>query len=59
MAAILPDVAEGPYFLWGWRNKHLDKVLRLQRSIQVNANMFWGLLTQVVIVLASLYWINL
>lgn len=54
-AAILPDIVEGPYFLWGWRNKYLDPILRFQKSIQSNANMFWGLLTQVLILLGSLY----
>lgn len=56
-AAILPDVAEGPYFLFGRRNKYLDKILRFQKSIQARANIFWGLLTQVFVVLASLMWI--
>jgi hypothetical protein len=55
--AILPDIAEGPYFLFGWRNKYLDIILRFQRSIQASANMFWGLLTQIIIIWASLYWI--
>jgi hypothetical protein len=55
--SILPDIAEGPYFLFGWRNKYLDIVLRLQRSIQASADIFWGLTTQVVVIIASLYWI--
>ncbi len=55
--SILPDIAEGPYFLFGWRNKYLDVVLRLQRSIQASADIFWGLTTQVVVIIASLYWI--
>lgn len=53
--SILPDIAEGPYFLWGWRNKYLDKILRFQVSIQARANMFWGLLTQILIILGALY----
>ncbi|EKE05866.1 MAG: hypothetical protein ACD_19C00176G0088 [uncultured bacterium] len=56
--SILPDVAEGPYFLWGWRNKHLDAILRFQRSIQSNANVFWGLFTQILVVLGALYIIS-
>ena len=58
-AAILPDLAEGPYFLFGWRNKYLDTVLRLQRSIQASTDIFWGLLTQVIVLAASLYWVTL
>ncbi len=57
--SILPDIAEGPYFLFGWRNKYMDIVLRFQRSIQASANVFWGLLTQVIIILASIYWISI
>ena len=56
--SILPDIAEGPYFLFGWRNKYLDVILRFQRSIQVNANIFWGLLTQILVILGSLYIIS-
>ncbi len=55
--SILPDIAEGPYFLFGWRNKYLDIILRFQRSIQANANIFWGLLTQIIILVACLLWI--
>jgi hypothetical protein len=55
--SILPDIAEGPYFLFGWRNKYLDIILRFQRSIQASANIFWGLLTQIIILVACLFWI--
>jgi hypothetical protein len=55
--SILPDIAEGPYFLFGWRNKYLDVILRFQRSIQANANIFWGTTTQIITIIASLYWI--
>lgn len=55
--SILPDIAEGPYFIFGWRNRYLDVVLRFQRSIQASANMFWGLATQILIIIASMYWI--
>ncbi len=56
--SILPDIAEGPYFLFGWRNKYLDKILKFQVSIQAKANMFWGLLTQILIILGALYIIS-
>lgn len=56
-AAILPDVVEGPYFLWGIRNKYIDIWMRFQKSIQTDANVFWGLLTQVLTLGASFYWI--
>ena len=55
--SILPDVAEGPYFIFGFRSKYLDVILRFQRSIQAEANVFWGLITQVITIITSLYWI--
>ena len=42
--AILPDVVEGPYFIFGYKNKYLDIWMRFQKKIQVDANLFWGLL---------------
>lgn len=56
-ASILPDVVEGPYFIFGWRNKFIDIWMKFQKSIQADANIFWGLLTQVLTMMATLYWI--
>lgn len=56
-AAVLPDVVEGPYFLWGWKNKYINLWMKFQKSIQVDANIFWGLLTQILTLIATLYWI--
>ena len=39
------------------KNKYLDIILKFQRSIQANANLFWGLVTQILIIAGSLYWI--
>jgi len=54
-ASILPDIVEGPYFLFGWKNEVLQKWIRFQKSIQSEANLFWGLLTQVLVILGALY----
>lgn len=56
-AAILPDVVEGPYFLWGYKNKFIDIWMKFQKRIQVDANVFWGLITQIIVLAASLFWI--
>lgn len=56
-AAILPDIVEGPYFLLGWRNKILTSWMKFQKSIQSDASIFWGILTQVLTLVATLYWI--
>jgi len=55
VASVLPDAVEGPYFIFGWKNKIVDKWIKFQKSIQVDANLFWGLLTQVLVVLGALY----
>lgn len=55
--SILPDVVEGPYFLFGYRNKFLNIWMKFQKSIQTDANLFWGLLTQVLLLVVSLYYL--
>lgn len=55
-SSILPDVVEGPYFLFGYRNKFLDIWMKFQKSIQVDANVFWGILTQIILLSASLFY---
>lgn len=56
-AAILPDVVEGPYFLFGWRNKYISIWMKFQKAIQADANVFWGLLTQAITLAVTLLWI--
>lgn len=58
-SSILPDIVEGPYYLFGYKNKYLEVWRKFQKSIQADANVFWGLLTQIATVGASLYWILL
>lgn len=54
-ASILPDVVEGPYFLLGWKSELVKKWIKFQKSIQSDANLFWGLLTQILVIFGSLY----
>ena len=56
-AAILPDVVEGPYFLFGLKNKYLTIWMKFQKAIQADANVFWGLLTQIAVLVACYFWI--
>lgn len=56
-AAILPDVVEGPYFLFGLKNKYLTIWMKFQKAIQADANVFWGLLTQIAVLIACYFWI--
>lgn len=56
-AGVLPDVIEAPYFFLGYKNKLLMKLLTFQKSIQVDTTIVPGLLTQVVLVFASFWWL--
>jgi hypothetical protein len=56
-AGILPDVIEAPYFFLHWKTKFLENWLKFQKSIQNDVGVFWGMSTQVVTVIAALWWI--
>ncbi|MCH7730157.1 hypothetical protein IID21_01350 [Patescibacteria group bacterium] len=55
--AILPDVVEGPYFFLNIRPKFIEKWINFQRAFQINTSFVPGVLTQVVTVAVSLWWI--
>jgi len=54
---ILPDLIESPYFFLGQNSKIIEKWISFQKSIQVDAPPLIGLTTQVITVIASLFWI--
>lgn len=57
-AAVLPDVSKYPFFLFKKTRKGLyKKWVDLERSWQVETDHISGKLTQVAVILASLYWI--
>lgn len=53
-AAVLPDVIEAPYLYLNYRKPWLKKYILWQKSIQAEAKPFWGLITQVLIIIAAL-----
>lgn len=55
--AVLPDLIEAPYFFLDTRSKLIKRWLLFQKSFQVNSNIIPGLLTQVIVVATSLWWI--
>ena len=57
LLAILPDIVEGPYFFLNFKNKTIEKWIRFQRSFQINVDFLPGILTQIITVAASLWWI--
>jgi len=57
-AAVLPDVLEGPYFFLKLRTNWIKKWIAFQKSLQNDTTPFWGLLTQVITVLAVIFWLR-
>ena len=55
--AILPNLMESPYFIFGIKNKYIQKWISLQKKIQIDATPFWGILTQIIVLASTLYWI--
>lgn len=55
--SVLPDLAEAPYFFMKLRSKIMGQWISSHRKFQSNAPVFWGLLTQILIVGACLWWL--
>lgn len=55
--AVLPDIVEGPYFFWGWRYKPLIRWVNIQSLLQTNIPPLPGILTQILVIIASIWWI--
>ncbi len=56
-ASVLPDAIEAPYYLMGIKNKFLNYWIKFQKSIQADANLFWGIVTQVAVLALSAFYI--
>lgn len=57
-ASVLPDVMEGPYFFLKLRTSWIKKWIAFQKSLQSDTTAFWGILTQVTIILAAIFWLK-
>lgn len=57
LASVVPDLVEAPYFFLGIRNELIKKWISIQKSLQANADVVPGLLTQALIIAAGLWWI--
>ncbi len=53
IASVLPDALEGPYIYMDKEPKIFSYVTKLQRSIQFQAPIVWGLASQAIVVLVS------
>lgn len=56
-ASVLPDVIEGPNFFLGMKSKAITQWIKLQKAIQNDAGLLWGLTTQVVTIAAAVLWV--
>jgi hypothetical protein len=58
LVAVLPDLVEAPYFFLNVKTKIMEKWIKSHRSIQANTkSIFWGLQTQIILVIAALWWV--
>lgn len=60
LASVLPDVSKYPFFLFKKvRHGIYKKWVDYERTMQVQVNSaFWGLTTQLLLILASFWWIR-
>lgn len=56
--AVAPDVAEIPYYFLGLKNvSWIRKLINYQRAHQWNVKPLWGILSQLIVIAVSLYFI--
>jgi len=53
-AAVLPDLIEIPYYFLNWKNKILTQYVNFEHKNQAKSDGIIGILTQVLIIIASL-----
>jgi len=58
LLGVLPDLAEAPYFFLKMKSKIMGRWIKSHRNIQSEASVFWGILTQIMIVAATWWWLN-
>jgi len=57
LLSVLPDQVKIPYFFCNRRFGFIKKWVDFERSIQVEIKPFWGIVTQIVVISSSLFWI--
>ncbi len=55
IASVLPDALEGPYIYMKKEPKILSKLTSVQKRMQTQAPLPWGLVTQAIVILVSLW----
>lgn len=57
LLSVLPDQIKIPYFFMNYKKGLFKKWVEFERTIQVEIKPFWGIITQIVVLFASLFWI--
>jgi hypothetical protein len=57
LAAVLPDLMEGPYFFLNQKSEFITKWIKFQKSLQADTTVVPGLLTQVITIIAAFMWL--
>jgi hypothetical protein len=57
LLGVLPDIIEAPYFFLKQKTAFIDKWIKFQKSIQVDAPIVPGLTTQILTSVVALWWI--
>lgn len=52
--AVLPDFIEIPYYFFNYRALWMVKYVEFEHKYQSNGVFFWGIVTQILVILASL-----
>jgi len=52
--SVLPDLVEIPYYFLDSKNGLLKKYIEFEHRYQFNASLFWGLLSQLIVLIACL-----
>ena len=55
--AVLPDLLEAPYYFLGVKHPLIVKLVDFEHSLQTKAPLIPGILTQVAVAVAALWWI--
>ncbi len=56
--AVLPDLIEAPYFFLKIKNRAVESWIRFQKSVQSDAGPIFGMITQVITIAATIFWIK-
>ena len=56
-AGILPDLVEAPYYFLKKNSDWIIRWIKFQKSIQVDTTLIPGMTTQIITVLAALFWV--